>query len=132
MKHLKLGILAALLAASTVACGGNADNNNGDTDQTTSPTPTETTDDTTGALDVSVVDNEFEPDELTVAVGDTVTWTWENTQVPHNVHSDEGGFTSETTADSGTTFEHTFQEAGTFGYICQVHPTEMTGTITVE
>lgn len=122
MKHMKLFALAAVLAAGSVACGSDnsADNGNGDGG----------TEGTNHA--VTVADNAFEPTEVTAAVGDSVTWTWTGTAEMHNVVEDNQAFSSGSpVATDGTTFEHTFTEAGEFTYTCQVHPTEMTGTITV-
>jgi plastocyanin len=76
-------------------------------------------------------DNAFDPNPLTVAVGDTVTWT--NTDgTQHTVTSDAPG----TELDSGLiapsgTYEHTFTTAGTFNYHCSRTGHQMTGTIVV-
>lgn len=80
--------------------------------------------------DVQVGGNPFRftPDQTTVEEGDTVTFTWAGGT--HNVTFDDG-VESETTADQGTNFERTFDEAGTFDFVCTVHPSAMTGSITV-
>jgi plastocyanin len=75
---------------------------------------------------VIVDDNKFVPKEATVAVGDTVTWRWEGSAA-HNVVGP--GFESEN-QDEGE-FEHTFEEAGEYDYVCTLHP-GMTGTVIVE
>ena len=69
----------------------------------------------------------FEPDEVTVKVGETVAWKWGG-GVQHDVEGD--GFKSK--IQSKGEFRHTFDEAGTFEYTCNVHPTTMKGTVTVE
>lgn len=69
----------------------------------------------------------FEPDETTIKVGETVKWEWEG-GVQHNVNGD--GFKSELKRKG--TFSHTFEEAGSFDYKCDVHPTTMKGTVIVE
>ena len=74
---------------------------------------------------VSVDDNFFEPEEIEVGVGDTVTWEWVGSQ-PHNVSAD--AFESELQTEG--TFEHSFEEAGTYDYVCTVHP-GMEGTVEV-
>jgi plastocyanin len=92
----------------------------------------------------------FAPEELTVSVGDTVTWDF---QAPtHNVsawpemHDDisipdgaEGFGTMEqggdgfATVSEGETFEHTFETAGEYTYVCVPHTASgMIGTIVVE
>ena len=78
---------------------------------------------------VAIVDNDFSPADLTVAVGTTVTWS--NTgQRRHTVTSIDGGFTSSGSLSSGGTYAQTFSTAATFAYICSIH-TSMKGTITV-
>jgi plastocyanin len=71
--------------------------------------------------------NEFRPEKISVKVGDTVTWKWQDSNVQHDVN---GGdlFKSEIMKEG--TFTHTFDEAGTFDYKCTVHPA-MTGTVEV-
>jgi plastocyanin len=78
---------------------------------------------------VTIVDFAFMPQELTVAVGTTVTWTNED-WAPHTVTAGDGSFDSGR-LDQGASFEHTFDQAGTHAYVCTFHP-GMTGTITVE
>ncbi len=68
---------------------------------------------------VSIGDYFFEPDEVSVEVGDTVTWTHDG-DITHNVTSRDGSFTSDNLV-SGETFTHTFAEAGSFSYRCTLH-----------
>lgn len=96
--------------------------------------PADTTADTaaaapdTGDGAVSVANFAFSPDDVSVAAGTTVTWTNDD-GVAHRVKANDDSFESEDLAQ-GDTFEHTFDAAGTFDYICAIHP-DMTGTITV-
>jgi plastocyanin len=65
-------------------------------------------------------DRAFQPDELDVTAGTTVTWT--NTDsVSHTSTSDAAGWNSGTIAP-GRQFSNTFQTAGTFSYHCAIHP----------
>lgn len=78
---------------------------------------------------------DFDPAELTVAVGDTVVWEWTGAGGAHNVvHDAENpAFESELVTEAGHIFEHTFDEAGTYEYVCEPHITQgMVGTIIVE
>jgi nitrite reductase (NO-forming) len=80
----------------------------------------------------------FSPNPINAKVGDTVTWTNNDSQ-PHTVTSGSNG-TPDKKFDSspnlnplltpGKTFSHTFTEAGTFDYYCQIHPA-MVGKVTV-
>src|SRR5918992_3056448 len=69
----------------------------------------------------------FEPAEVSVGVGDTVTWT-NNDSVDHDVTADTFSSGEPGGMAPGDTFEHTFEEAGTFDYVCSVHP-GMEGTV---
>ena len=81
-----------------------------------------------GAGAVSIVDFGFEPAELDVTVGSTVTWT--NTgAATHTVKWSDGTPESDGLA-SAATYERTFDKSGTYPYVCGIHGS-MTGTITV-
>ena len=82
-------------------------------------------------FDVSITDDmEFDPDEITIYVGDTITWT-NNDGMSHTATSTSGptSFDSGNIA-SGGTWSFTFTEAGTYEYKCDYH-SSMTGVITV-
>jgi plastocyanin len=83
-----------------------------------------------GGTDVSMEGIAFVPAEVTVPVGGTVTWT-NNDSVPHDVTADSFSSGEPGGMAGGDTFEHTFEEAGNFDYVCTVHP-GMEGTVTVE
>jgi plastocyanin len=77
---------------------------------------------------VTIADVAFTPPELSVAVGTTVTWTNED-WAPHTATAEDGSFDSDR-LDQGASFEHTFDEPGTFGYFCSFHP-GMMGSVVV-
>lgn len=85
-------------------------------------------------MNVAAKDFSFEPKALTIAVGDTVTWTNEG-QAPHTVTASDNSFDSGNMAP-GATFSHTFDKAGTYAYYCKYHGkadgTGMAGTIVVQ
>jgi plastocyanin len=70
----------------------------------------------------------FEPDSVDVAVGDTVTWEHVGS-ISHTVTASDDTFDSGTLA-AGDTFAFTFEEAGTYEYVCDFHG-NMRGTVTV-
>jgi len=82
------------------------------------------------AQQVSItIDNfTFAPQELTLKVGDSVTWT-NHDDIPHTIVS-AGKFRSKT-LDTDGTFSFTFTAAGDYKYFCSLHP-HMTGMIKVE
>lgn len=71
----------------------------------------------------------FEPAELSVSVGTTVTWTNKDA-APHQVVSDSGSELASETLSQGGSYSHVFNAAGTFEYHCAIHP-NMTGRIIV-
>jgi len=71
----------------------------------------------------------FSPGSVTVAVGDTVTWTNSDAQA-HTATADDGSWDTGTLGN-GASGTITFSSAGTFAYECSIHP-EMTGTVTVQ
>jgi len=76
-----------------------------------------------------MIDNfTFEPAQLTIKVGTTVTWK-NRDDIPHTVVS-AGKFRSKT-LDTDDSFSFTFTAAGEYKYFCSLHP-HMTGMITVE
>jgi plastocyanin len=62
----------------------------------------------------------FAPATLTVRSGSTVTWTNKDDE-PHTVVANDGSFHSPG-MDSQATFSYTFTKAGTFDYVCSIHP----------
>jgi plastocyanin len=81
----------------------------------------------------NVIDFEFQPSELNISVGDSVTWTF--VAGGHNSTSLAGQPDSWRSAGGGTnpagdTFRHVFNTKGRFQYMCSVH-TFMKGVIEV-
>src|SRR2546430_12849733 len=77
----------------------------------------------------------FDPKEVHIIPNSTVTWI-NNYNVTHTVTSGDPQQSTDGKFDSGLLklgkeFSHTFNEAGTFNYYCQIHPA-MTGTIIVD
>lgn len=147
-------IAAPVLLFAALVLAGCASNGNNDSDSTSqTSTSSGTTVSVSGSVSVStsstggpgskvtkmIHDDSFPDGNFTIHVGDTVNWTSMG-QHPHSVTSDTGLFdsspgctsaTSESCLHSGDSYEHRFMAPGTFSYHCSVHPTTMTGTITV-
>jgi plastocyanin len=87
--------------------------------------------DKTAATEVKIDNFSFAPQNLTVAVGTTVTWT-NRDDIPHTVVStdDPRAFKSKV-LDTDEKFSFTFSKPGTYPYFCSVHP-KMTGKVTVQ
>lgn len=91
---------------------------------------------------------EFDPEELTVAVGETVTWYFDSNG--HNVScvpgdsdtvalpDDADPFSSYPEGDAhrtisrGETFSYTLETLGSYTYVCTPHDPTMQGTLHVE
>jgi plastocyanin len=81
-----------------------------------------------GAGAVSIKNFAFNPGDVTVAKGTKVTWKNDDSAT-HRIKSGDGSFDSDD-LKNGDSFEHTFDTAGTFDYICGIHPS-MKGKVTV-
>ena len=86
----------------------------------------------------TLTDTAFNPNPVQISVGDTVTWTNDDSQ-PHTVTSGQNGqpdgkFDSSPNFNPllapGATFSHAFTEAGQYPYYCALHP-NMVGTVSV-
>jgi amicyanin len=80
-----------------------------------------------GAYPVSMKNFAFDPAVLSIKVGDTVIWT-NNDSAGHDVSG--SGFKSPIMSN-GQSYSYTFTSAGTFDYICAIHPS-MKGQVIVE
>jgi plastocyanin len=68
---------------------------------------------------VDVRDGSFAPGDVTIAAGETVTWSWSGSG--HDVKL--SGAEAFTTAfnDAGATYVHRFTTPGTYSYVCEAH-----------
>lgn len=78
---------------------------------------------------VTIQNFAFQPANLQVKVGTTVTWTNQDT-APHTVTFRDSSLTSSGLLQKGDVYRYTFTKAGTFTYYCQVHP-NMTAQVVV-
>lgn len=142
-----IAVSAALAFAGVAGCG-----EDGAGDQTVSappptteaadteesPTDTSTTADTTGEGSessggsgdaVEIVEFEYDPEEITVPAGTTVTFTNQDV-APHTATADDSSFDTEN-LEQGDSAEETFDEPGTYSYFCRFH-VFMKGSVVVE
>jgi plastocyanin len=78
--------------------------------------------------DVGVSNFAFSPNSITIAPGDTVTWT-NSDGTTHTVTGNNGSWGSGNLANGGT-YTHQFNETGDFAYHCSIH-SSMTGVVHV-
>jgi plastocyanin len=148
MKRL-LGLLFACLVLTLVATGCGGDDNSdsgsggggggggGNADQ---PAPTAEDNGGTSAggggggtgpgAQVTMKDIKFNPGTVTIKPGGKVTWTNDDS-VGHDVTADSFESGSPGGIDGGSTYSHIFKKAGTYKYVCSVHP-GMEGTVKVK
>ena len=119
MRYRQLVAVGAL-ALIGVACGGG--------DEGTSATE-EPEGAAAGTPEVVIENFQFVPQEIEVAEGTTVTWTNQD-EVAHTVQDEGDLFPESEDLAQGQTFSFTYERAGSFPYICGIHP-YMKGTVTV-
>ena len=93
-----------------------------------------------GGVTVTVSNNDYSPDRVSVARGATVTWRWDScTGDPyggqlcafHSVTFDDGGPSA--AAQNEGSFARLFNSAGTFTYYCTSHGrAAMSGSVVVQ
>ena len=86
------------------------------------------------AAEIDIVNFAFTPKTLTVAPGTAVTWDNKDEE-PHNIVDVPADgkprvFRSQA-VDGGEKFSFTFNDPGTYKYICSIHP-HMEGTLVVQ
>lgn len=125
--------IAACLAATAAfgaGCGSSSKK-----DSSTGAAPASTTagasggTTTAGGPNVSMKDIKFNPQDVTVKVGQTITWK-NNDPVAHTVTAKSGADFDSGTVNPGGTYTFTAKKAGKIDYVCTIHPNQ-TGTITV-
>jgi len=91
--------------------------------------------------EVTVNDFYFGPTTVTIKAGGSVKWVWSSLNAyPHDVHLKSGPkglkkkatYSTKTTAVTGARFQKAFPTAGTYKYVCTIHPSEMKLTVTVK
>jgi plastocyanin len=78
------------------------------------------------AATVAVSDMSFSPDAVEIDAGEAVTWSFDD-RMAHDAAFDDGPASPKLKRG---TWERTFEQPGTYDYICTLHP-NMTGTVTV-
>jgi plastocyanin len=150
--RLRTVALAAVVAVTLSACAGDDETDTADPDEPTAEAEPEPESEPEEADEQDAVEEDqqtpgevvatdtvqvrniaFEPADIEVGVGTTVTWVNEDI-VNHTVTSgpagDPDGRFDEPLASDGDEVTITFDEAGTFDYYCDLHR-NMVGSVTV-
>ena len=127
-------IIAVSLLIVIIAISGCTQNQQINSNQKESPSITNTQTinqpQTEGTYNVEISNFAFNPSEVKIKIGDTVTWINEDS-APHTVTSDSGNELNSPQLSNGQNYSRTFSNTGTFNYYCSVHPS-MKATIIVE
>ena len=114
-----LAVVLSALALLLVACGDGEPTGEGETETTQEEGAT-----------VVMENIAFQPSEITVEPGETVTFVHRDGSVSHTITADNGEFTSGQMT-GGDTFTVTLDETGSVSYHCENHPDRMTAVIHV-
>ena len=150
-REFLLVIATSLLSLFLAACGQSGTDSSGSTETQSPPAPTVSRNSNTemsrmempakpspeaskempaSSPNQVVVENfSFQPGNLTVKAGTTVTWVNHDDE-PHTVNENNKTFKSGT-LDTDAKFSYKFTSPGTYSYFCSLHP-RMTGQIIVK
>jgi plastocyanin len=134
-----LAVILVLAAFALVACGGDDDDDGDTAGAGGAATTTEAAPDPEGnapapsgeavrSEKVRIVDFAYDPDPVTIQEGGKVIWHNEDSE-PHTATAEDDSFDTGVLGE-GKIKSESFKEAGTYPYICTLHP-EMRGTIEV-
>lgn len=120
---------------------GDGNDDSGSATATETEVPTETSDEAGGGEStpapsgdaarsekVEIEDFAYDPDPVTIEEGGKVTWI-NRDSVPHTATAEDGSFDTGT-LEEGKIGSATFKDAGTYRYVCTIHP-QMEGTVEV-
>ncbi|MFM1727835.1 plastocyanin/azurin family copper-binding protein [Prescottella soli] len=118
MKTRVSALIAGIALAATIS---------GCSTDTAADAPT----DSDKALTVQVANMAYTPASVTISVGQTVTWVFDDRGTPHDVVGlgDAKSVLRSPLLTSGT-WEFTFTAPGTYNYTCSLHP-DMLGVVNV-
>jgi plastocyanin len=132
-----LALLVACLALALViaGCGGDDDDDGGGNGSAAKENTSTGGGGGGAGAKVAMKNIQFNPQNVTIKAGDTVTWT-NDEDVSHDVSGAGKGtkFSSGAVGgmSKGDTFKFTFKNPGTYAYVCRVHAPGMHGTIKVQ
>jgi len=134
MKKIVAGIVVIIIIGVvllTIGQKSTKTTTTGDTMSGMNNAPSQSSSTTPAATNSVVISNfSFSPASITVKKGTTVTWTNKDSTAHTVTENDGKDGPKSTTLNPGQNYSFTFNAAGSFAYICSIHP-NMTGTVTV-
>ena len=82
------------------------------------------------AVEVDIQDFAYNPASVTIEVGQSVTWTNQDS-APHTATTRDRDVLQSGTLNQGESYTQTFDTAGTYEYFCEFH-TNMKGTVVIQ
>jgi plastocyanin len=125
-----LPALCVIMALAAVGCGSSNSSSTSSGSSSSGSTSTAAAASSGGGVAIKMQNIAFDPKDVTVKVGQKVTWTNDDS-VDHNVSSKSGETIKSDNFGKGGTFSFTPTKAGKISYVCTIHP-GMTGTLTVQ
>jgi len=125
-----LPALCVIVALAAVGCGSSNSSSTSSGSSSSASTSTAAAASSGGGVAIKMQNIAFDPKDVTVKVGQKVTWTNDDS-VDHNVTSKSGETIKSDNFGKGGTFSFTPTKAGKISYVCTIHP-GMTGTLTVQ
>jgi plastocyanin len=115
-------------AASSPSAGGSSPSAAAESPSSAGGPCTVATAGATAAATVTIKNFAFSPDSVTANVGDVIVWTNEDSTA-HTATVNSACTTAP--LSGGASGGLVFSAAGTYPYVCNIHPTQMKGTIVI-
>ena len=130
MRTVRASIAAAVLVVvGLAACGDDDDSAGGDTGNEATGSGATESEATDSSATITAANVAFDPTELSVAGGETITLRNED-DVEHSFTIDDPEVDAEAEGGEEATVAAP-DEPGTYDFYCRYHPDQMTGTLTV-
>ena len=126
-------IVIIMLIGAALFIGRNTTNQGPTVSTILTPSPTVSASTVTTAqvnFPITITNFAFSNPDITVKVGDTITWT-NHDSTAHTVSSTDGGPLNSGNIASNGAFSYTFNAVGVYHYRCAIHASMM-GTVTVK
>jgi plastocyanin len=130
-RHRLLLIVVAFALVGAMATAGCSKSSKSAATTTTAKVTTTTASSANAGAVVDISEYLFSPATVTIKAGQSVEWKNEG-NVAHTVTETSSPHTfASNDIEPGQSYTQTFNKAGTYTYVCSIHPDRMQGSITV-